>query len=158
MFEEQDLDNRQKAAILGAAATLIIAVSAIASLESQIVDRERTLDMSATIEPQMQGNNTTMGINTGQGLDYGNVTYSTNVTKFLQVSADRRSLLTSEVTGNISEHTYYDREIYFEGNRSFEVTVGSDEPGYYEGELKMRFQVPETRWGSRWISLKNRFF
>ena len=96
----------------------------------------------------------TLGINTGQKLHYGNVTYDTNVTKFLQVNADRKSLLNVESRGNISRHLDFQERHYFEGNKTLSVKIGSKEPGYYEGKLRLNFQVPETRWASKWISLK----
>jgi hypothetical protein len=156
MFEQYSLGTNQK--IAGAAfLTVVLFVFSAFWLESQVNDEVRTFQVSANVEPQTDGN-VSMGVNTGQGLDYGNLTYNTNYTKFLEISADRKTLLTSKLSGNISEIAYYDSQIYFEGNRSFELTLGSKDPGLYKGELQMRFQTPETKRGSRWISLKNKLF
>ncbi len=152
--ERKSSGRKEKIAIITIAAAVILAITTVSTLESQVVDRNRVLNMSATIEPEQQTNNTTLGINTGQKLHYGNVTYDTNVTKFLQVNADRKSLLNVESRGNISRHLDFQERHYFEGNKTLSVKIGSKEPGYYEGKLRLNFQVPETRWASKWISLK----
>lgn len=155
--EGKSSGRKEKIAIIAVAAAVILAITTVSTLESQIVDRNEVLNISATIEPQQETNNTTVGINTGQKLHYGNITYDTNVTKFIQVSADRKSFLDVEATGNISDHIRFQDRYYFEGNETLEVKIGSKEPGYYEGKLKLHFQVPETRWASKWISLKYRY-
>ena len=150
--------KKEKFAIIAVSATLILAIGVVGAFESQIVDRNRVMNMSATIEPDQKTNNTTVGINTGQELHFGNVTYDTNVTKFLQVNADRKSVLEVSATGNISDHIYFENQHYFMGNKTLGIKIGSKDPGYYEGKLEMNFQVPETRWGAKWISVKHNYF
>ena len=74
MFEQYSLGTNQK--IAGAAfLTVVLSVFSAFWLESQVNDEVRTFQVSANVEPQTDGN-VSMGVNTGQGLDYGNLTYT----------------------------------------------------------------------------------
>lgn len=159
MLEDRDIGaNKGIILLVSLAVILLSCASAFLWLESQVRYEDRVFKTSVNVEPPENGSEKVVGVNTGAGLDYGNIPHDTNFTKFLNISADRKSLVKTRVSGNISEISYYDSEVYFEGSKSLGLTVGSPEPGFYQGKLRMRFQTPKTKEGSRWISAKRRLF
>lgn len=164
MFDELSVDevqerlDRKKIAGIAVVLIAVLLVGSVAALESQLVDRNREFNVSATVEPPQEGNNTTLGVNTGQAMQYGNLTHDTNFTKFIEVGVERKSILQMSASGNISEILYFQERQYFEGSKNLSITAGSENPGRYEGKLELNFQVPESRWGARWLDIKYRYF
>ena len=150
MFEQlsvneiRDKLNRRIIAGIAIAVAVLLLIGSVAALESQIVDRNRSFNVSATVEPP-QENNTTVGVNTGQAMHYGNITHETNFTKFMEVGVQRKSILQISASGNISEILYFEEKQYFKGSKNLSITAGSETPGRYTGKLYLEFQVPETK-------------
>lgn len=143
-----------KIAVSTIALSLMIGISPFVADEILIDKGEMTMQMNATV---IEEGNVSLGIVSNQELRYGRIPAGAGVTKFLNVSSSKTTLMKLESTGNISEYLEHPEELLFEGRTSIRLhfnTTSDAESGLYEGELKLKTQSVKQKEGERWLQLK----
>lgn len=121
--------------------------------ETSIDLYEKSYESNISVLPD-SGNNTSIGINSDQDLDFGYMPEGSNSTKFLNISTQKKSILDISSEGNISEFLVYEDRMYFQGFKKISVEAQGREPGNYTGNITLNFQIPENQVGGKWLDLK----
>jgi hypothetical protein len=109
---------------------------------------------------QAQKNNTSLdlGINAGRDLNYGVVPQSTNVTKKIRIASTGPSIVVIRSSGNISDLLRYDARQFMEMNETIHIEASPEGTGFYEGQVEIKIQSPNSYAGRKWIELKSYFY
>lgn len=100
------------------------------------------------------GNETSLGINADQNLNFGKIPQESNATKFVNMSTGKKSLLTLKSEGNISDFIEHKDHFYFQGQKQIPIEVKGKMPGNFNGSIKLRFEIPKNQLGKHWLDLK----
>lgn len=144
-------------------ATAVIVSSLLVGIAPFALDYELTNQQSLEFKSNGTvvndtGNQTKrLGLVTEPNLQFGSVPMGAASIKFLNITADRKSLIKIKSTGNISEVLEYNSKSYFEGNKEVSLKFNASKPGYYEGVVHIDTQTPRDKWGKKWIELKSLF-
>jgi len=111
---------------------------------------------SVNVVKPVKVNNTHVGVNADPTMHFGNMPVNTNLTKWVQVSVDRRSEVDIETTGNISRLLSYRSPRIIEGNSRIPIRVRSKELGYHDGKVTVTVLRPNNRWGRMYLDVKTR--
>lgn len=145
------------------AAALIVGLSGLIGatpfiLDSQTIDFHNEEFNSSVAVLDQTGNNTSLGINSDPTLDFGYIPQGSNVTKFLNMSAKKKSVLSIKSDGNISNFLEHKDHMYFQGYKQIPLEFKGREPGNYTGNITLRFEIPENQVGKHWLDLKYWFY
>lgn len=123
-----------------------------------LIDRgEMSIEMNATV---IEEENVSLGIVSNPQLRYGRIPAGAGVTKFLNLSTEKTTLLSLESEGNISEHLEHPDNLLFDGRESIRLyfnTTSETEQGFYEGMLTLKTQSAKRKEGVKWLELKKSF-
>lgn len=119
---------------------------------------ERTNVYSTQVQVMDVSNNSSIrvGLDTGSNFDYGELPLGSNLTKSVNFSSVRPSLVNVDVNGNISRYLYYDNRFLVNGTEEFTMEIDPQEPGNYSGEVEIKIQTPNNLVGEKWVKLKSR--
>ncbi|MFT4892380.1 MAG: hypothetical protein ACI8Z7_000152 [Candidatus Nanohaloarchaea archaeon] len=95
-----------------------------------------------------------IGIVTNSNMRFGEVPVGMSVVKFMNVSMPKKGIFEVNSVGNISEMLDYQESQYFEGNREIRIEFNGTRPGYYNGSVDIKTQVPLNDIGQRWLDTK----
>lgn len=147
-----------KKAFVGLIVVAIILISAPLLAESYLT-KNKTMTFNTTMKVvESPAGNKTMGVDAGINLNYGKLSKGFNVTKFINVSSRKKSLVTLKSEGNISEYIHYNETHFFKGENQIPVEVKARDLGFYTGKITLNAQTPKTSYGEPWIELKSLFF
>ncbi|MFB6076623.1 MAG: hypothetical protein ABEK12_00645 [Candidatus Nanohaloarchaea archaeon] len=152
--------GRRGRLILGIVLLLLVAGGATAVETFYTSTYTFTYNASATVDADTVANRTEVGVNPDPELHFGEVPRNANITKFIEVSARERSLVTLSIEGNISRLVRTEGAKFFEGNRRIALEVyprDGIETGYYSGTVTVTVQASKGTVGTRWLALKSRF-
>ena len=106
----------------------------------------------------VSGNETSLGINADQNLNFGNIPQGSNATKFVNMSTGKKSLLTLKSEGNISDFIEHKDHFYFQGQKQIPLEVKGKSPGNFTGNVSLKFEIPQNQVGKHWLDLKYRIY
>jgi len=129
---------------------LVMAMSLVYA-QDQITKQNESYDTYANVS-SADGQNLSVGIESGRELSYGKLVEGTNMTKTLQLSSDRLTLAEVSSEGNISGGLEYEDQLFVNDTEIPVKYVGS-EPGYYEGEILLDLKTAQNWWGEKWLEL-----
>jgi len=135
---------------------LLISVSLFVLDQTSVKNQEQKYNTSIQVVDAENKKNMSFGINADRNLRFGRIITGTNATKFLNMSSGKKSLLTVNTEGNISEFMVYEEKMYFQGDKQIPLEVRGREPGNYTGTVNLEFQIPENEVGRKWLDLKYR--
>lgn len=151
---KQVLSDRRNEAAIGVFAVAValglgLYLYASSSVESQSANYSTYANVT---EP---GENISVGIETGEGMDFGRLVEGTNMTKTLELGAGNDTLTYVEVSteGNISEYLDFDQAQLFMNSTDIAVMMEGRKPGYYEGTILLDIKTAVNNWGERWLEL-----
>lgn len=153
MYEVEKLDKTTISAITIIFLSAIIGATPFIIEETSLDFYEETYETNVAILNDT-GNNTSLGINSDQNLDFGHMPEGANSTKFVNVSTKKRSLMNIQSEGNISNLLEYEERMHFKGYKKISIEAKGREPGNYTGNVSLNFQIPKNQAGSSWLDLK----
>ncbi|MFB6292564.1 MAG: hypothetical protein ABEI58_04185 [Candidatus Nanohaloarchaea archaeon] len=145
----------------------VITVSVLIGLSPFIADEVLlkkdtiTFETKVNVTPSREVNGTyaQVGVDPGKNLDFGRLPADLALTKFVNVTAPNRTIITITESGNISDQLYInDTQFYFEGRRKVSMRLNATETGFYTGEVTINAERPRNKWGQRWLDIKYRFY
>lgn len=115
---------------------------------------EKKFDANATAVDM--DNNTTkqIGVVTNPSLRFGKLPVGSASVKYVNITSSKMALVNIDVTGNISPMLEYDDKFYFKGEKQAKIRFNASEPGYYQGEVRLKIQTAKNRIGERWLDFK----
>jgi len=142
--------------LIGILVAILIAIPFYA--ESNIDEQQFTFTAAANVTPPAE--NMSIGVDTGNNLNFGVVTAKNAVRKTINVSAPEKTLLTVDISGNITPLLSIERSHYFSGTREIEAKLNTtaDQTGYFTGNVTMTAQTAGNRAAQRWLAIKSRLY
>jgi len=149
------MEMDKKSAVIAVSA-LIVGLSPFIIEFSSIDDFDVGYNATANVTNTTPTNSQTLGIVTGQNLEFGRLPVGTASVKYINISSSKPALMNIDASGNISEHLEFNRQTTFQGDERTSLRFNASEPGYYEGVVSMKIQTPKNQIGEIWLDLKSR--
>jgi len=126
----------------------VFAFNAVAEVSSQQNEYDTYVQVN-----ESDGENISAGIDTGAGLEFGEMVNGTNMTKTVNLESPELAYVEVFSEGNISEDLVYKDEMLFVNSTEVPVMYVSEEPGYYQGNITLEIKTAQNSWGERWLEL-----
>lgn len=149
--------NKVALTLITAAAILGLTPFAISetSVDKQVVEFEPKANVSIVSN---NSSNVSLGLAPGKkGLNFGDLPLQSTqrARKTVDLDASDKALVIIKDSGNASEFLRYDEKHYFQGQKEIKIEFETEEPGYYEGDLKLKILTPRNELGKKWIELRS---
>lgn len=162
-LEELNLKKASSATVL--AITAITAVFFIGgtlgafSLNDNSVNSKTLTFQSNGTALNVSGNGTiNLGIATGEKLNFGRIPVEASSTKFLNINARKKALVTINAEGNISQALDFDKTHYFKGQRDISLRFDPKTAETFEGNVTVTVKTANNEVGSRWLDFKSKVY
>lgn len=129
-----------------------------------LVEQNQVMDMNMSASVVSSNNTSTeqlrAGVDTGQNMDFGEVSADVDITKFLNINAgDQRVGVAIDTQGNITDRLEYRQSQVVEGDQQIEVKfVPGEEKAYYTGKIQVKTLTPQNSIGQKWLQIRSVFF
>lgn len=99
--------------------------------------------------------NISIGLETGEGMEYGRLVQGTNLTKTMELASGDEKITYVEVSteGNISDYLNYKEKHLFQNRTDIPVKMDGREQGYYTGEILLDIKTASNMWGETWLEI-----
>lgn len=139
----------------------VILISAFLGVMPLVVDEysieKASSSYNTSVKVLESSSNQSLGINADRNLKFGRIISGSNATKSINMTVGKKSLVTVETEGNISEVLKNKQMIYFKGQRKLDLEVKGRNPGFYSGEITLSFDIPRDKIGEIWLDTEHRF-
>lgn len=149
-------------------ALTVISVAALIGAAPFVISQTSVETQNVEFKPQANvtivdnsTENVSLGVAPGgEGLDFGQMPLQATkrARKTVKLNSSKKALALTTSSGNISEFLEYEEKIYFEGLKEVEIKFRADEPGYYNGTLRMKILTPKNEVGKKWLDLRSRLY
>jgi len=119
---------------------------------------EQSFDSNVTVLNETEAERTSLGVDVGQELGYGNLPQETNATKFMEINSSQKVILNIASTGNMSKNLYYEDRQYFEGYNRIDIEYRAKEPGNYTGGIHLEIVTSDNKVGDYWIRYRGDYW
>lgn len=148
-------DLRKKALAGLAVIVALVLLSPIIADQVLLQEEKITFPASANVTPPANNSSEQVGLKAGSNnLSYGRITVENNETRFIQLTAEKKTSFTLKASGNISEYLAFDSKHYYNGTNNISVEFRPEKVGYYEGKLSIKAVYPKMGLGARWLEIK----
>jgi len=154
---ELELDRKMMALTTFVLVILVTTVTAYTLDKHTLNYQQQSFESNVTVLNQTDADNTTLGIDAGQKLNYGELPQETNATKSLEINSSDKVIINIDSTGNISDSLYYDRQ-YFQGYREVGLEYRAMEPGNYTGDVNLEIITSDNVVGDYWIRFRGDYW
>jgi len=154
---EVNLDRRAKVLAVFAVLVLSITVATYALDEHSLNYQEQSFDSNVTVLNETEEENTSLGLDIGQKLNYGKLPQRTNATKFIDINSTNKAIVNIDSSGNISNNLHYERH-YFEGYNRIGLEYRAKQPGNYTGDVHLEIVTSDNRFGDYWIRFRGDYW
>ncbi|MFB6190938.1 MAG: hypothetical protein ABEJ64_00760 [Candidatus Nanohaloarchaea archaeon] len=132
-------------------ASILVGLAPFVIKETSIEEVKVTFNSSVDVRDTGPANMTSLGINAGKNLKFGDIEQNANYTKWINVGVNERSRVEIRSEGNISELLRYDRVRYMKGQGRIPVELFPHSTGYYEGKVVLTVWRPRNRLGELYL-------
>jgi len=154
---ELELDRRMKALTLFVILVLATTITTYALDNHTLNYQEQGFESNVTVLNETEVENTSLGIDVGGKLKYGNLPQETNATKFIEVNSSEKVIVNIDSSGNMSDSLHYERQ-YFKGYNRIEVEYRAKEPGNYTGDIELEIVTSDNLIGDYWIRFRGDYW